>query len=216
MKTTLVIADDHEILRDALASHAASLAGFDVLQTVDDAQSAIHACRVKTPDMLLLDIEMPGRDALASIKDVRAVSPRTKVVILSAYCRDAFIDLAITNGADGYLVKSDSPGAIFEALSRIAAGTPAYSKSVLARLQPTEGGRGREKASEATRLAGLTPREIEVLRYIGRGLDNRQMATEMCISGRTVERHVSRLMDAVGIRDRAGLMKFAYEQGLVV
>lgn len=213
MTATLAIADDHEILRDALTRYATELGGYEVVASVGDAQAAVNACRVRTPDLLLLDIEMPGRDALSAIRDVHAVSPGTRVVVLSAYCRDSFIQLALDNDAAGYLVKSDPPSVIFESLEKILRGSTAYSKSVQARM----GERTPDtRADNATCLARLTPREIEVLRGIGRGLDNRQMAAAMSLSIRTVERHVSRLMDAVGIRDRAQLMKYAYDQGLVV
>lgn len=219
MRPTLVIADDHEILRDALAGHAAKNAGFTVVASVGDAQSAVNACHRLRPDILLLDIEMPGRDALAAIADVRAVSPGTRIVILTAYCRDAFIQVALDNGAAGYLLKTEPPPTLFAALERVAAGGTAFSVQVQSRMAQREikavgrdGGAGRDGGS---RIEDLTPRELEVLRYIGRGLDNDQMAEVMTLSKRTVERHIARLMDAVAIRERAGLMKLAYEQGLV-
>jgi len=215
MKTTLTIADDHEILRDALSHHAAKTEGFEVVASVGDAQAAVNACHSMKPDLLLLDIEMPGRDALAAITDIRAVSPLTRVVILSAYCRDSFIQTAIENGAVGYLVKSDPPSVIFEALAKIAGGASAYSKSVLSRRSVAGGGRA-SNHSGSTRLADLAPRELEVLRYIGRGMSNDQMAKVMFLSKRTVERHVARLMDSLDIRDRAGLHKFASDEGLTI
>jgi len=215
MPIKLIIADDHEILRDALSGHAAKKAGFDVVAGVGDAQSAIQACASRLPDLLLLDIEMPGRDALSAIADVHAASPRTRVVILTAYCRDAFIQLALASGVAGYLFKTDSAPAIFEALAKIAAGGIVYSRQVQARISQSDF-RQRDGTELSTRLAALTPRETEVLRYIGHGLDNDEMAAAMSLSKRTVERHMSRLMDSLAIRDRAGLHKFAYEQGLIV
>ncbi len=107
MKKRLIIADDHELLRDALACHAKESGEFEVVESVRDAQAAVNACRTKEPDVLLLDIEMPGRDSLSVIREIKSVSPRTLVVILSGYCRDSFIELALRNGADGYLVKQD-------------------------------------------------------------------------------------------------------------
>lgn len=215
MTTTLAIADDHELLRDAFSGHAARAAGFEVVASVGDAQSAVNFCRgPNPPELLLLDIEMPGRDALAAIADIRAASPRTKVVILTAYCRDSFIQIALQEGVWGYLVKSDPPAVIFEALNTIAQGTRAYSKSVVSRLSRGGTDRGQPRGP-ATRLSDLTPRELEVLRYIGRGMENEQMARAMSLSKRTVERHVARLMDCLSIRERAGLQSFAYEQGLI-
>jgi DNA-binding NarL/FixJ family response regulator len=213
--TTLVIADDHEILRDSFLGHAATKAGLKAVASVGDAQAAVNACQRFRPNLLLLDIEMPGRDALASIPDVHAVSPATSVVVLSAYCRDAYIQMAIRNGAAGYLVKCDPPSAIFEALGRVAKGEPAYSKAVMSRISLGIASRPGER-SPSTRLSDLAPRELEVLRYIGRGMNNDQMANVMSLSKRTVERHVARLMDSLAIRQRAGLQIFASEQGLTV
>jgi len=215
MTPTLVVADDHEILRDALTRHFMNTGTFVVVGSVGDAQAAINLCRRTQPDLLLLDIEMPGRDALAAITDVNAVSSRTKIVILTAYCRDCFIQLAMDNGVAGYLLKSDPPSEIFEALTKIAQGTAVYSKSVLARL--SQGVVGRiDGRTRSTRLTDLSPRELEVLRYIGRGMKNEQMADVMSLSKRTVERHVARLMDALSIRERADLQTFAAAQGLTV
>lgn len=214
MKMAVVIADDHEILRDALATQIAKRAGLHVVASVGDAQSAVNACRQHQPDLLLLDIEMPGRDSLAAMSDIRAASPNTRIVILSAYCRDSFIGIACDNGAVGYLLKSDPPATIVNSLEKIATGgTGVYSKSVQQRVSLREVKTGYAER-RATRVDDLTPRELEVLRYIGRGMDNDAMAKTMSLSKRTVERHVARLMDVVAIRERAGLMKLAYESGL--
>lgn len=214
MKLSVVIADDHEILRDALATHIARRAGLSVVASVGDAQSAVNACRQHQPDLLLLDIEMPGRDALAAMSDIRASSPDTRIVILTAYCRDSFINISRNNGAVGYLLKSDPPSAIVSSLERIATGgSDVFSRSVQQRVSLREVKPG-IAPRRPSRIDDLTPRELEVLRYIGQGLDNDTMAKTMSLSKRTVERHVARLMDVVAIRERAGLMKLAYESGL--
>lgn len=211
--TTLTIADDHEILRDALASHATTSTDLEVVASVSDAQTAVNACRQHQPDVLLLDIEMPGRDSLASIPDILAASPETKIVILSAYCRDIFIEEALKNKVAGYLVKSDPPSVIFAALKKICDGKAVYSDAVLSRM--SKNAKGEAKCDiEVTRLSRLSPREMEVLRYIGRGVDNGEMAKIMFLSKRTVERHVSRLMKSLDIHDRASLQKFATDQNI--
>ena len=215
MRPRLVIADDHEILRDALCGHAARSSGFEVVAGVGDAQAAVNACARLQPDLLMLDNEMPGRDALAAIADVRSASPRTRIVILTAFCRDPFIEIAVASGVSGYLLKSDPPTAIFAALREVAGGGTAYSRPVTARMAQRTFVSG-ASSSPLGNLRNLTPREIEVLRYIGRGMDNVEMSRVMSLSKRTVERHVARLMDAVAIRDRAGLIRCAYDHGLVV
>ncbi len=208
----LVIADDHELLRDALAAYAANKGGLEVVASVGDAQSAIVACAERRPDILIIDIEMPGRDSIAAITDVKAVSPATRVVVLTAYCKEAMIVAALRNGAAGYVLKTEPPSEIFAALKRVLGGETVLSKQAQ-RLLPPSGKHGEPPASL---LSTLTPRELEVLRSIGRGCDNAQMAEAMHLSKSTVERHVERLMNSVNIHTRAGLVKFAYDQGLVV
>ncbi|MCC6230315.1 MAG: response regulator transcription factor [Phycisphaerales bacterium] len=212
---TIVIADDHQILRDAIAQSIAKAPGLYVAECVGDAQAAINACSNVKPDILLLDIEMPGRDALGAVIDVRAVSPDTRVVILSAFCKDAMIDLSLRAGVAGYLVKSEPPSRIVDALTRVLRGESVYSASVLARIDQQRAASLKRSGDMVTRLASLTPREIEVLRYIGRGQDNAAMASHMHLSIRTVERHVSRLMHALRIDDRTRLTALAFETGLV-
>ncbi|MFT3684240.1 MAG: response regulator transcription factor [Phycisphaerales bacterium] len=205
---TLLIADDHELLRDAIAAYAERTGSFRVVGSVGDAQSAMSESMRLKPDVLLLDVEMPGRDPLASISEFKAVSPSTKVVILTAYCRDTFIQVALRNGAAGYLLKSDPPTVLFDALVRVTTGNMAFSKQVADRLYSNR------TNLLSSRLERLSARELEVLTYIGKGMDNGTMAKAMSISKRTVERHVSRLMDALGIRARGDLQVFASEHGL--
>jgi DNA-binding NarL/FixJ family response regulator len=211
--TTIVLADDHPILRDALSALLTKDGSFRVVASVGDAQSAVNACQRHRPHLLLLDLEMPGRDALSCLPDVVAASPPTRVVILTAFCRDAYIEIARTHGVPGYLLKSDAPSAILDSLRRILAGQRAFSPRVSERMKARETAPVRG-AVTIERKPRLTPRELEVLRYIGQGMDNQEMAKVMWLSKRTVERHVARLMDAVEIRDRAGLVRYAFEQGL--
>lgn len=205
---TCVIADDHEIVCVALAENVAPAAGLEVVARVGDGQAALQACIDLQPDVLLMDVVMPGRDPLAILSDIRAASPHTKLVILTGFCRDSFIELALRAEISGFLLKSERPQALSDALRRIMAGERVLSAAVEARI--VEHG-----APLRSRLSQLTPREVEVLRYIGHGWDNGKMAGEMSISKRTVERHVARLMTDLAIHDRTHLTRFAYEQGLV-
>lgn len=213
-RPTMIIADDHPILRAGLKEHLGGSGGFNVVGTVGDAQSAVNLCREHRPDVLLLDVEMPGRDALGAMADIKAASPETRIVILTAFCRDAVIDVAVRGGAAGYLLKSDHPPELLAALARIVRGERAYSKDVAARMEDPVRGAGHGEP-HATLLSSLSPRELEVLRYIGKGQDNATMAEAMHISIRTVERHVLRLMRHMNINDRTRLTALAHESGLV-
>lgn len=214
---TVIIADDHELLRLALSRLLTGDGGYRVVASVGDAASALHACAQHRPGLLLLDLEMPGRDAVSVVSEIRSVSPSTKVVVLSAFCRDALISAALKAGVDGYLVKTEPPSVILGSLRRVLAGEQVYSACVQERLAPPGEGRGakRRLSASCTLIDKLTPREIEVLRYLGKGLSNDEMARTMHLSPRTVERHLSRLMDAVGIRDRTKLTRLAFDAGLV-
>jgi DNA-binding NarL/FixJ family response regulator len=210
----LVIADDHEILRDGLAKILiARNSQIQVVDSVGDAQSAVIACRKHQPDLLVLDIEMPGRDSLAAIREVKLVSSSTRILMLTSYSSEIFITAANRGGAEGYVLKSEPVDVIIDAMLRVLNGGTAYSESVRAKMAKTHStGSGGHRPAW---LDELTPREIEILRYIGKGLDNTQMARAMSLSKRTVERHVSRLMDAVGIRERASLAELAHTHGYV-
>ena len=205
----IVIADHHELMRDALSTLVTTQLGATVLANVKDAQAALVACQRHRPDLLLLDVDMPGRDALSIMPEVCQVSPETRMVILTAHCHDALIQMAINAGVCGYLLKSDSVDEVAAALRSISGGHKRFSPSVQARLAVAEGPGLPDRQVEVTRLSRLAPREREVLRYIGRGMDNGEMARIMYLSKRTVERHVSRLMKSLDIHDRAGLQRFA-------
>lgn len=211
---TMVIADDHPVLREGLREYLGGAGGFAVVGTVGDAQSAVNLCRERRPSVLLLDVEMPGRDPLGAIADILSASPGTRIVVFTAFCRDAVIDTAVRSGVAGYLLKSDSPPDILGALARVVRGERVYSKDVQVRLSRAEGAAGRYGPVESL-LSTLTPRELEVLRYIGKGQDNAEMARAMHLSIRTVERHVLRLMRHLRIDDRTKLTALAHESGLV-
>jgi DNA-binding NarL/FixJ family response regulator len=201
-----VIADSQELTRIALSSLAHESGRFQTVASVSDAQAALNACSRLQPDLLVLEIEMPGRDPLATIADVRIVSPRTRVVVLTATCRCTLVQQAVRLGVAGYLLKSAPAGESLAAVSRVLAGSTAFSPQIVELI--------RQSAAESTDLQRLTPRELEVLRYIGQGHSNDQMAGSMSLSKRTVERHVSRLMSTLGIRDRAVLQRLAVSHGV--
>lgn len=212
---TLVIADDHPLVREGLVEHFRSggVESFNVVGTASNAQQAVHCCREFHPDVLLLDVEMPGRDALGAMADIKSASPNTRIILLTAFCRDPIIEIALRNGASGYLLKSDQIPEIKKAVYRSLQGERVYSKDVQARMATSHP--SHDTTNPATLLSTLHPRELEVLRYIGKGLSNSEMAPLMHISIRTVERHVLRLMRDLKIADRTKLTALAHQSGLV-
>jgi DNA-binding NarL/FixJ family response regulator len=206
----LLIADGHEILREGV-SHRAGLAGFRVVGSVATIDEAVRACARVFPDILLLDTEMPGRDPLGAIPEVRGVSPSTRIVIFTGFCRDSMIERALNAGVRGYIIKTETAEVLFHGLRAVQAGRTFYSSAVRERMRRAAGPMPEPK----TRLRSLTPRELEVLAYIGRGWGNAKMAEVMRLSKRTVERHVSRLMKSLNMSQRTSLVHLAFESGLV-
>ena len=212
--TRIVLADDHAILRDMLAERLDLEPDFEIVAAVPDAGQALAMLRSQPVDVLVLDIDMPGLSPFAAARQVREQFPATRVVFLSAYLRDGYLAQALAVEAAGYLVKEDAPEAIVAGLRLAARGRIAFSPAVRARLVAHRGGVALSDAP-AGRLSLLTPRELEVLRYLASGLSRKELARTMQISAKTVEQHCDHLMQKLGIHDRVELARFAIREGLV-
>ncbi|XVJ59469.1 MAG: response regulator transcription factor [Tepidisphaera sp.] len=212
-RPTMIIADPHPIVRHGLNECLGSVGGFRIVGFACDAQTAIQQCREHQPRVLLMELEMPGLDPLGAIGDIKSVSPQTAIVIFTGLCRDPLIEDAVGRGVAGYLLKSETLTDLRESLSSVLRGVRVYSKHVADRICHRNGGTG--SAGPVTPLASLHPRELEVLRYIGFGFTNAEMAKLMHISIRTVERHVLRLMRSLKIDERTRLTALAHRTGLV-
>jgi len=213
-RTRIVLADDHAILREMLAQRLDVEPDFKIVAAVSDAQEALAVVRAQAVDLLVLDIDMPGLSPFSVARQVREDCPATRVVFLSAYLRDGYLAQALAVEASGYLVKEEAPEAIVDGLRRAAHGRIAFSPAVRARLVARQGGVALSGAPTG-RLSLLTPRELEVLRYLASGLSRKELARTMQISAKTVEQHCDHLMQKLGIHDRVELARFAIREGLV-
>ena len=219
----VAIVDDHALLRDTLGEQLASSEEFEVVGAGSDGEEAIRLAREANPDILVMDVDMPGINCFDAAKRVAGVSPGTRVAFLSAHANDTWIEQAIAVGAAGYITK-DVPAEDFaRALRTIASGERFFSNAVIDRLAPTSGdtagarplpAKETEGATEKSRLSTLTPRETEVLGYIARGLAKKEIAGLMHIGTKTVEKHAEHVMSKLGIHDRVGLARFAIREGL--
>ena len=212
--TRILLADDHAILRDMLAERLDLEADFEIVAAVPDAGQALAMLHRHPVDLLVLDIDMPGLSPFAAARQVREQFPATRVVFLSAYLRDGYLAQALAVEAAGYLVKEDAPEAIVAGLRRAARGRIAFSPAVRARLVARGEGVQLSDAPSG-RLSLLTPRELEVLRYLASGLSRKELARTMQISAKTVEQHCDHLMQKLGIHDRVELARFAIREGLI-
>lgn len=211
MTIRLVIADDHGVLRAGLR---ALLNAEPDMQVVGEAASGREALRLVaelTPDILLLDINMPDPGGLEVLQQLQTTTPAPRVLILTFYEDEALLRQAIEAGACGYITKRAIESELIDAVRAVWRGElyihPSMTRALLAPSPAAP--------ADSNLVEQLTPREIDVLRYIAQGYTNRQIADELCISVRTVESHRANLTAKLGLRGRVELVRYAREHGLI-
>ena len=212
----VVLADDQALVRAGFRALLDAQDDIEVVAEAGDGEEAVRLARALTPDVVLMDIRMPGLDGLAATRriasDERAAGVR--IVILTTFELDEYVFEAIRAGASGFLVKDTEPVELLRAVRAVAAGDALLSPSVTRRLIAEFASRAKDPG--ATRaLDGLTDREREVMSLVAAGLSNEEIAGRLYMSPATAKTHVSRAMIKLGARDRAQLVVFAYESGLV-
>jgi DNA-binding NarL/FixJ family response regulator len=213
----IVVADDHEVVRAGFASMLGTQPDFDVLGTAGDGAEAVRTCRELRPDVVLMDIRMPGTDGIEATRQLTADQPGPRVLILTTFDLDEYVFDALRAGASGFLLKEVTASQLYEAVRVVAAGDALLAPGVTKRLI-SEFARFRAPAAAAapSSLSALTPRETEVLRLVAGGLSNTEIADHLTVTEDTVKTHVSRLLAKLGLRDRVQAVVTAYESGLVV
>jgi DNA-binding NarL/FixJ family response regulator len=213
---TVLVVDDERIIRDGLAAILGSQEGITVTGTAGDGEEAVEVCGRRKPDVVLLDIRMPRRDglwALAELGRRRLLGPgRTRALMLTTFDVDEYVDQALAAGATGFLLKNSSYEELTAAVRAAAAGhstlSPAVTQRIIASHLTT---RRSPDHAELARLAGLTPRERDVLRLVGEGLSNAEIADRLVVSLHTVKTHVSRMLTKTGCQNRAQAALLARE-----
>ena len=207
-RLTVVLADDHVVVRNGLKLLLDSEPGIEVVAEAGDVPGALEAVERHRPDVLVLDLLMPGEPGLGAIPRLREVSPGTRVVVLTAQQDPSFAGEAMRLGAAGYVPKEAAGRQLLRAISMAAEGST-Y-------LEPRLGARLAADVAAAKRSAPeLTDREVEVLRLIARGHTNREMAERLYLSVRTVESHRARLQRKLGRSSRSDLVEYVIERGLI-
>lgn len=184
-----------------------------VVGTAADAETAIDLARRVEPEIILMDIDMPGRSCFDAARTISAAQPDIKFIFLSAFTSDLYIEQALRVGALAYLTKGETPEQLVRAILSVAEGKSYFSQDVRERIV-LDSGSARLSATASTRTATLTQRELEVLRYISRGLAKKEIAQTMHISVKTVDKHASNLMDKLDVHDRVELTRLAIREGL--
>jgi DNA-binding NarL/FixJ family response regulator len=209
----VLLVDDDDLMRAGLRAVLSSDQTIEVVGEASSGRYAVDRVRALGPDLVLMDVRMPDLDGIAATRQVLAASPEVKVVILTTFEQDDYIFGALGAGASGFLLKRTRPEELLAALHTVAAGdsllSPSVTRTVIERVsyQPLV-------EPDRARLAGLTPREREVLTLIARGLSNHEIAAELVIEESTVKTHVKRILMKLDLRDRVQAVIFAYETGL--
>jgi DNA-binding NarL/FixJ family response regulator len=213
----IVVADDQQVVRDGFAALLDSQPDFTVVGTASDGAEAVQICRQQQPDIVLMDIRMPGTDGIEATKqltDANAHTPR--VLILTTFDLDEHVYDALRAGASGFLLKDITAEQLFDAVRVIAAGDALLAPAITRRLiNEFAQQRTRASLSHAPPLSALTPRETQVLELLAEGLSNPEIATRIVVTEETVKTHVSRILRKLGLRDRTQAAITAYETGLV-
>ena len=213
----IVVADDHEVVRTGFAAMLGTQPDFTVLGTARDGAEAVRTCRELRPDVVLMDIRMPGTDGIEATRQLTLDDQAPRVLILTTFDLDEYVFDALRAGASGFLLKEATAGQLYDAVRVIAAGdallAPRVTRRLIsefARIHPPTA------VPQPASLAALTPRETEVLQLVAEGLSNSEIAARLTVTEDTVKTHVSRLLAKLGLRDRVQAVVTAYESGLVV
>ena len=214
-RITVLLAEDHMIVREGLRRLLEVESDIEVIGEADNGRQAVEMTRKLRPAVVIMDIAMPLLNGLEATRQIRHAVPETKVLILSAHSDDAYVEKATALGAAGYLIKQTSAQFLSEAIREVQKGNVYFSPSIAKRLhsqnQKSLDRKGRLKA-KAVRLSS---RELEVLQLVAEGETNKQIAAELGISIKTVEKHRDHLMRKLDIHDTAGLTRYAIAAGII-
>lgn len=216
----VLVADDQKVVRDGIASLLGLLPGIEVAGTAADGTEAVRLALATGPDVVLMDLSMPGCDGAGATQRIVRERPGVRVVVLTAYSDDESVAQALRAGALGYLTKDAGADEIFRAICAVAAGNAQLDAFVQRRLVEAFTRGERAGFPGASPPAGpapdqLTRRETDVLAEVAAGLSNEEIAAKLVVSAATVKTHINHLLAKTGSRDRAQLVGYAFRRGLV-
>ncbi len=213
MTLRVVLADDQDLVRAGFRVILGAEPDIEVVGEAGDGQAAVDLARELTPDVVLMDVQMPGVDGLEATRRILGATNQIKVVILTTFDREDYLFEALRAGASGFLLKNASPEDLVESVRIVARGdallSPEVTRRVIARFSTPETRPPERRPPE------LTDREFEVLVQLARGASNAEIAKELFLGETTVKTHVSRVLTKLGLRDRTHAVVFAYENGVV-
>jgi DNA-binding NarL/FixJ family response regulator len=213
----VALADDQALVRGGFRSLLETEEGIEVVGEAGDGVAAVELARKTVPDVVLMDIRMPGLDGLAATRQITAddALAAVRILILTTFELDEYVFEALRSGASGFLVKHTEPAELVRAVRVVAAGEALLSPSVTRRLIAEFTSRPARAGATPAQMTVLTDREREVVALVAEGLNNDEIADRLVVSPATARTHVSRAMIKLHARDRAQLVVFAYQSGLV-
>lgn len=214
MSIRVIIVDDHRIVMAGLTTLIAEESDMEVVATAREANSAVEAARSLEPDIVLMDLSLPGRSGIEAIRTITRDVPGTRIIVLSMHSEKMFVRAAFEAGARGYIVKENAYEELARGIRNVYGGgeylcpvaTKAMVHDYMKNVRMSEGQRGPRD---------LTPRELEVLRQLAEGSNTKEVAGSLGISVKTVETHRKNMMDKLDIRSVAGLTRYAIREGIV-
>ena len=213
---SVLLAEDHAIVRQGLCALLNADGHFLMVGEARHGREAVEMAKALRPDVILMDIAMPGLNGLEATRQILAADPVAKVIILSAHSDDAYVERMDAAGVAGFLEKQTSADILTKAIREVVKGNRFFSPSIAKRLHDSSNRPRTRDGFIKAAGAGLTPRESEVLQLVAEGSANKQIAAELGISIKTVEKHRQQLMDKLNIHDTAGLTRYAIAAGVIV
>ena len=212
----IIVADDQQVVRAGFAALLDTQPDFGVVGTACDGAEAVRICRELRPDVVLMDVRMPGVDGIAATRQLAVGPSGPRILILTTFDLDEYVYDALRAGASGFLLKDVTAERLFDAVRVIAAGDALLAPTITRRLIGQFTRLHAKSAAAPAALGSLTPRETQVLRLVAEGLSNTEIAARLIVTEETVKSHVSRVLSKLGLRDRTQAVVTAYETGLVV
>lgn len=211
----ILLVDDHVLFRKGVAALLASRQDMDVVGEAGDGLEAVRQAQEKTPDVILMDINMPKCDGLEATRRIKRMLPHVKIVILTVSDDDQNLFEAIKAGAQGYLLKDLEPYQLFDMLDSISEGEAPLSGAIAAKILEEFTRPAESVGEEPAQCEELTPREIDVLELVAEGMTNKEIASTLVISDNTVKIHLRNILEKLHLRNRIQAAVCAVRQGLV-
>ena len=215
-KYRLVVAEDHVIMREGLCSMLESTGLYEIVGEAVNGLEAIQAVEKKLPDLLIQDISMPKLNGLSVIRDLKSRYPETKIIVLTVHDNEEYLKEVFRAGANGYCLKKGDFNELLMAIDNVMRGKPYVSPSITQPLLDHYLNKNIEDGMSSTAWDALTHREKEILKLVGEGYKNKEIAEFLCISTKTVEKHRSNLMTKLNLHNSAALTAYAIKMGLVI